>query len=109
MLRKSELMDMQAAQPPFGGFVDSSAMNGTRVFMSPGPIWEPQGLGVDPWLAARGLFAAGIRPGDIVHNALSYHMTPGGFLLKKACVRWDALCFRPVSATPKCRSMPPPH
>lgn len=83
VLRKPELMDMQAARPPFGGFVDSAALNGTRVFMSPGPIWEPQGLGADPWLAARGLFAAGIRPGDIVHNALSYHMTPGGFLLEE--------------------------
>lgn len=93
VLRKPELMDMQAARPPFGGFADVSAMNGTRVFMSPGPIWEPQGLGSDPWLAARGLFAAGIRRGDIVHNALSYHLTPGGFLLEEGARALGCVVF----------------
>jgi len=81
VLRKSVLMDAQAADPPFGGFANLAALAGSRVFQSPGPIWEPQGLGADPWLAARALFAAGFRSGDVVHNALSYHMTPGGFIL----------------------------
>ncbi len=81
VLRKHELMEAQAAKPPFGGFANLDALAGSRVFMSPGPIWEPQGLGADPWLASRALFAAGFRSGDVVHNAISYHMTPGGFLL----------------------------
>ena len=81
VLRKPELMEAQSANPPFGGFADMGALRGTRYFMSPGPIWEPQGLGVDPWNAARAFFAAGIRAGDLVHNALAYHMTPGGFIL----------------------------
>ena len=81
VLRKGELMEAQKAQPPFGGFANMEAISGSRVFMSPGPIWEPQGLGNDPWGGARALFAAGLRKGDIVHNALSYHMTPGGFIL----------------------------
>ena len=57
------------------------ALAGARLFQSPGPIWELQGPGIDPWQAARAFFAAGIRAGDIVHNAFSYHMTPGGFIL----------------------------
>ena len=81
VLRKPELMEAQAANPPFGGFVDETLLNGNRIFMSPGPVWEPQAPGTDPWLAARGFHAAGIRAGDLVHNAISYHMTPGGYIL----------------------------
>ncbi len=81
VLRKSELMEMQRADPPFGGFANPAALKGGRAFVSPGPIWEPQGLAADAWQSARAFHAAGIRPGDIVHNAFSYHMTPGGFIL----------------------------
>ncbi len=81
VLRKTDLMEAQAAHPPFGGFAVLDKLAGSRVFSSPGPIWEPQGLGADPWGAARALFAAGFRRGDTVHNALSYHMTPGGFII----------------------------
>lgn len=81
VLRKAELLDLQRADPPFGGFANPAALTGNRVFMSPGPIWEPQGFGSDPWQAARAFFAAGVRPGDIVQNAFAHHMTPGGFIL----------------------------
>ncbi|MBO6718634.1 MAG: AMP-binding protein [Rhizobiaceae bacterium] len=81
VLRKAELMEMQRADPPFGGFANPAALKGGRAFMSPGPIWEPQALAPDAWQSARAFHAAGIRPGDIVHNAFSYHMTPGGFIL----------------------------
>jgi phenylacetate-CoA ligase len=81
VLRKPELMEMQRADPPFGGFANPAALRGGRAFMSPGPIWEPQGLAADAWQSARAFHAAGIRPGDVVHNAFSYHLTPGGFLL----------------------------
>ncbi|WP_422371452.1 phenylacetate--CoA ligase family protein [Hoeflea sp.] len=81
VLRKPDLMEMQSANPPFGGLATVDALKGNRVFMSPGPVWEPQGLGADPWQAARALFAAGFRAGDVVHNSLAYHMTPGGFIL----------------------------
>lgn len=81
VLRKAELMEMQANEPPFGGFADPSALAGNRIHLSPGPIWEPGGLGDDPSEGARAFFAAGARRGDIVHNAFAYHMTPGGFML----------------------------
>ena len=81
VLRKAELMEMQVRNPPFGGFVNPAHLKGSRVFMSPGPIWEPQGLEKDPGRSARAMFAIGIRPGDVLHNAFSYHMTPGGFII----------------------------
>ena len=81
VLRKSDLKEKQAANPPFAGFVPGTAENWGRVFMSPGPIFEPMGKGSDPWRGARALFAAGFRKGDVIHNAFSYHLTPGGFIL----------------------------
>ena len=93
VLRKPELMEAQAAEPPFGGYADPASLDGNRVFMSPGPVWEPQPPGIDPWNAARSFFAAGIRKGDLVHCALSYHMTPGGFILDEGARAVGARVF----------------
>jgi phenylacetate-CoA ligase len=82
LLRKSELPVRQRERPPFGGFNVTPPGRVRRLLMSPGPIFEPEGEGKDTWGAARALFAAGIRAGDIVHNAFSYHLTPGGFILE---------------------------
>lgn len=82
LLRKSELADRQREQPPFGGFNVTAPGRMRRLLMSPGPIFEPEGEGKDFWGAARALFAAGFRPGDVVHNCFSYHLTPGGFMLE---------------------------
>jgi phenylacetate-CoA ligase len=84
VMRKSALPAMQKASPPFAGFVPAPVSSFGRLFTSPGPIFEPEGTEKDPWGAARSLFAAGFRPGDIVLNTFSYHMTPGGFILDSA-------------------------
>jgi phenylacetate-CoA ligase len=55
-----------------------------RLFISPGPIFEPEGTEHDVWRSARSLFAAGFRKGDIVINTFSYHLTPGGFIFDSA-------------------------
>jgi len=81
VLRKPELMEAQKKEPPLGGFSDPNHLEGTRYFMSPGPIWEPQAPGLDPWGGARAFHAAGVGKGDLIHCALSFHMTPGGFIL----------------------------
>ncbi|MEM6461728.1 MAG: AMP-binding protein [Pseudomonadota bacterium] len=93
VLRKPELMELQAADPPFGGLANPDALIGNHVFMSPGPVWEPQGFGADPWQSARALFAAGFRPGDILHNSFSYHMTPGAFVLDEGARALGCLVF----------------
>src|ERR1041384_6142023 len=78
VFRKADLVAMQKERPPFGGFNVAPAANARRLLMSPGPIFEPEGVGNDWWGAARALFAAGFRKGDIVHNSFAYHLTPGG-------------------------------
>jgi len=93
VLRKSALMAAQQAHPPFGGFVREAALPGTRIFMSPGPVWEPQLSGNDPWQGVPALYAAGIREGDCVHNAFSYHLTPGGFILDEAARALGCVVF----------------
>jgi phenylacetate-CoA ligase len=81
VLRKSELPALQKAAPPFGGLIADPIERFGRLFTSPGPIYEPEGRHDDAWRAARGLYAAGFRAGDIVLNTFSYHLTPGGFIL----------------------------
>jgi phenylacetate-CoA ligase len=81
VLRKSELLEKQAANPPLGGFATAPAGHLARLFVSPGPIFEPEGKGENWWRSARALHAAGLRAGDIVHNTFAYHLTPGGWIL----------------------------
>ena len=81
LLRKADLPALQKASPPFGGFVTGLPGSFGRLFTSPGPIFEPEATHADPWRGARALFAAGFRPGDVVLNTFSYHLTPGGFIL----------------------------
>ena len=80
VLRKSELPALHKAAPPFGGFVAQATGAFSRLFTSPGPIFEPEAVHDDPWRGARALFASGFRPGDVVLNTFSYHLTPGGFI-----------------------------
>jgi phenylacetate-CoA ligase len=82
LTRKSDLHALQRGGLPFGGLVARSPGELARVFMSPGPIYDPEGRGHDPWRTARVLFAAGFRAGDLVHNSFSYHLTPAGSMLE---------------------------
>ena len=67
VIRKSELVELQKAERPFGGFSTSGWGNARRrtrlVFASPGPLYEPEGNAADYWRLARPLFAAGFRAG----------------------------------------------
>ena len=82
VLRKSDMLARQKMRPPFGGFNVTAPGKVRRLLMSPGPIFEPEGEGRDWWGAARALFAAGFRAGDVVHNSFAYHLTPGGFIME---------------------------
>jgi len=79
ILRKADLAAKQAAAPPFGGL---PVGNLAHVFQSPGPIYEPGGIGHDWWRVGRFLHAAGIRAGDIVQNCFGYHLTPAGMIFE---------------------------
>jgi phenylacetate-CoA ligase len=80
--RKSELPQLQKLEAPFGGLNATPASGLARIFMSPGPIFDPEGRRPDYWRTARTLFAAGFRPGDVALNCFSYHLTPAGSMLE---------------------------
>jgi phenylacetate-CoA ligase len=82
--RKSDLIALQKQTPPFGGM--TAVANGRlgRIFSSPGPIYDPQGAKGDFWRFGRAFWAAGFRPGDVIHNTFSYHFTPAGFMMDLA-------------------------
>jgi phenylacetate-CoA ligase len=81
VLRKAELTECQGKSPPFGGLAAVEPGRLTRVFQSPGPIYEPESGRPDYWRFARALHAAGFRRGDIIHNCFSYHFTPAGSMV----------------------------
>jgi phenylacetate-CoA ligase len=90
VIRKHELLERQKQQreaqgatDPFGGFAAIGyGAKMPRVFASPGTIYEPEGTGKDYWRVARAMFAAGFRPGDLVHNSFSYHFVPAGSMME---------------------------
>jgi len=80
--RKSDLNALQRALLPFGGLNATPASGVARIFMSPGPIYDPEGRRPDFWRTARSLYAAGFRPGDVAINCYSYHLTPAGSMFE---------------------------
>ena len=92
VLRKRELLERQGAADAadvFGGFAAvgwgacrQKDERAARVFVSPGPIHEPDTERPDYWRMGRALFAAGFRAGDLLHNAFSYHFTPAGAMME---------------------------
>ena len=81
--RKTDLIDRQKRNPPYGGFLAIPPEDVERIFISPGPIYEPiQHSGIQ-WFA-KSFWAAGFRKGDIVVNTFTYHLSPAGILFHEA-------------------------
>jgi phenylacetate-CoA ligase len=93
VVRKHQLLDLQKRVPPFGGLNATPLAGLGRVFSSPGPIYDPEGLGTDWWRFGRSLHAAGFRAGDLVHNTFAYHFTPAGFMVDGAARRLGCPVF----------------
>jgi phenylacetate-CoA ligase len=101
VLRKAALAERQAANRPFGGI---RASNVGTLFQSPGPIYEPGGIGPDWWRIGRFLRAAGIGTTDIVQNCFGYHLTPAGHMFESGA-RVGAAGFEVVvmaHSSPQC-------
>ena len=84
VIRKSEMPDLQKADPPFGGFCTVPLAKIRKIFVSPGPILEPMGPELGAWHAEAGLYAGGFRPGDVVINTFLYHLVPAAHELDEA-------------------------
>ena len=74
--KKTELVELQKKNPPFGGFEGVPVTELRRIFISPGPIYEPGEMEYNELGWAQGMYAGGFRPGDIAINTFSYHMVP---------------------------------
>ena len=84
ILKKSSLPELQKHDPPFGGLVALPVESLRRIFVSPGPIYDPSGPARDYWRLARAFFAAGFRKGDIALKTFAYHLTPAGAMCEDA-------------------------
>jgi phenylacetate-CoA ligase len=88
VIRKYELLEKQKASRAVGGSVFggfsavSYGQQMPRVFSSPGPLYEPEGLRPDYWRMARAISAAGFESGELIHNCFSYHFTPAGSMME---------------------------
>ncbi len=84
VIRKNAMPDLQKADPPFGGFCTVPVAKLRKIFMSPGPIFEPMGPELSGFHAETGLFAGGFRPGDVVLNTFAYALTPAAHELDES-------------------------
>ena len=85
--RKSDLKELQHADAPFGGLTTTPMRQMRHLFMSPGPIFDPEGQSQDWWRFGRPMSALGLRAGHIVQNCFSYHFTPAAFMAEGAAAR----------------------
>ncbi len=85
--RKADLKTMQRQAMPFGGLNATPVGQLSRVYMSPGPIFDPEGRGTDWWRFARPMYAAGVRAGGLLQNCFSYHFTPAAFMVEGGAAR----------------------
>jgi phenylacetate-CoA ligase len=85
VLKKNRMPELHQSNPPFGGFLAVPLNKLKRIYVSPGPIYDPEGRKEDYWGLRKCLYNAGFRPGDIVMNTFSYHLTPAGIFLDEAC------------------------
>jgi phenylacetate-CoA ligase len=76
IISRGKLIEFEMSEPPYGELNNRDA-DVDRIFISPGPVYEPH-LSENDNLWARAYYAAGIGKGDVVLNAFSYHMVAAG-------------------------------
>jgi phenylacetate-coenzyme A ligase PaaK-like adenylate-forming protein len=87
VLRKDTLPRAQAASPPFAGLLGAPLASLRRIYVSPGPIYDPEPRRPDYWGLAPALHAAGFRGGDVVLVTFAFHLTPAGHMMDGALDR----------------------
>ena len=79
---KDELVEIHQKNPPFGGFLAVDPATLPRIYISPGPIFDPQPPNPEGEEASLAAFKyVGFGSGDRVLNTFMYHLTPAGILL----------------------------
>lgn len=84
VIKKSELVEEQRKGLPFGGFLGLRKPDLRRIYVSPGPIYEPGEAAYNDRRWAQALYAGGFRSGDVAQITFNFNMVPVGFWLDKA-------------------------
>lgn len=84
VLSKDELVEIHKANPPFGGFLTVDPNTLPRIYISPGPIFDPQPPSDNPEAQLAAFKYVGFSETDRVLNTFTYHLTPAGMLLDEA-------------------------
>ncbi len=89
---KDKVVELQAADPPFGGFLAVPLDTLQHVFLSPGPLYEPSADESAVRDTIRDMFAiAGFTAGDVVINTFGYHLIPTGLALDQVLTQIGAM------------------
>jgi phenylacetate-CoA ligase len=87
LTRKADLKSIQKGELPFGGLAALPPRAMRRIYVSPGPTYDPEGREETHWRWEKAFVAAGFRPGDIVQNTFMYHFSPAGLMFDEALIR----------------------
>jgi len=87
LTRKADLKHIQKGEPPFGGLAAVPPRAMRRIYVSPGPTFDPEGRDATHWRWEKPFIAAGFREGDIVQNTFMYHFSPAGLMFDEALLR----------------------
>jgi phenylacetate-CoA ligase len=83
ILKKKELIFLQSMGPRLGGLLTKDLGELKRIFLSPGPIFDPEDRSDDYWGWTEGFYATGFRPGDLAQVTFNYHLTPAGLMFEE--------------------------
>ena len=83
ILKKKELIFLQSMGPRLGGLLTKDMGELRRIFLSPGPIFDPEDREDDYWGWTEGFYASGFRSGDLVQVTFNYHLTPAGLMFEE--------------------------
>lgn len=83
ILKKKELIFLQSMGPRLGGLLTKDLGELRRIFLSPGPIFDPEDRSEDYWGWSESFYAAGFRPGDLSQITFNYHMNPAGLMFEE--------------------------
>ena len=82
ILKKKELIFLQSMGPRLGGLLTKDVGELKRIFLSPGPIFDPEDRNDDYWGYTEAFYSVGFRPGDVVQVTFNYHLAPAGLMFE---------------------------
>ena len=83
ILKKKELIFLQSMGPRLGGLLTKDLGELRRIFLSPGPIFDPEDRADDYWGYTEAFYSVGFRPGDVAAVTFNYHLTPAGLMFEE--------------------------